>query len=330
MIRVLKPGLLTTVQDLGRPGYQQYGVAVGGALDGFAARVANLIVGNDDNAAVLEMAQTGPDLQFDRDTLVAWNGGDFEATVGGRPLPRDRAVRVVAGETLSFGVARSGLRAWLAVAGGIDVPLVMGSRSTYRRAGVGGHNHGRPLAAGDRLQAFAPGEWATTVLASLKQRGAQATVWTVRPETLGPSAPAGTVRAVIGPEWDWFSNDAQRAFFSSEWEATREADRMGVRLHGPELALLKPREMISAAVNTGIVQVPPSGQPIMLLPSRQSVGGYPRIAAVAAMDVGRFTQLRPGEKVRFTRIPLAVAFKLQLQRERDLGRVRMGLARLNG
>lgn len=330
MIRVLKPGLLTTVQDLGRSGCQQYGVAVGGALDAFAARVANLIVGNDDNAALLEMAQTGPELQFEREALIAWSGGDFAATSGGRPLLRDRAVRIAAGETVSFGVARSGLRAWLAIAGGVDVPLVMGSRSTYRRAGLGGHNHGRALAAGDQLKTFAAGEWAKTILASLKQRDVRATVWTVRPETLGPQAPAGTVRAVIGPEWDWFSNEAQRAFFASEWEATREADRMGVRLHGPELALSKPREMISSAVNTGIVQVPPSGQPIVLLPSRQSVGGYPRIAAVAAVDIGRFTQLRPGEKVRFSRVPLAVAMKLQLQRERDLGRVRMGLARVTG
>lgn len=330
MIRVHKPGLLTTVQDLGRPGFQQYGVAVGGALDAFAARVANLIVGNDDNAALLEMAQTGPELQFEREALIAWNGGDFEATIGGQPLPRDRAVRVAPGETVSFGVARGGLRAWLAIAGGIDVPLVMGSRATYRRAALGGHNHGRSLAAGESLKTFAPGEWATAILASLKGRGQRTTVWTVRPETMGQPTPAGTVRAVCGPEWDWFNNDAQRALFASEWEATREADRMGVRLHGPELALQKPREMISAAVNTGVVQVPPSGQPIVLLPSRQSVGGYPRMAAVATVDVGRFTQLRPGEKVRFARIPLAVALKLQFQRERDLGRARMGLARLTG
>jgi antagonist of KipI len=330
MMRVLKPGLLTTVQDLGRAGYQQYGVAVGGALDAFAARVANLVVGNDEQAAVLEMAQTGPDLQFERDALVAWNGGDFPATVGGRPFPRDRAVRVVAGETISFGVARAGLRAWLAIAGGVDVPVVLGSRSTYRRAGFGGHNAGRALAAGERLGFFAPGGWATGILASLKERGLRATVWTVRPETLGQPAPAGTVRALCGPEWDWFSNEAQRAIFAAEWEATREADRMGVRLHGPELGLARPREMISAAVNTGIVQVPPSGQPIVLLPSRQSVGGYPRIAAVAAVDVGRFTQLRPGETIRFTRIPLAMALQLHLRRERDLARARMGLARLTG
>jgi antagonist of KipI len=329
MIHFLKSGLLTTVQDLGRPGYQQYGVAVGGALDTFAARVANLVVGNEENAALLEIAQTGPDLRFERDTLVAWTGGNFEATVEGQPLPRDRAVRIAAGEIIQFGVAQSGLRAWLAIAGGIDVPLVMGSRSTYRRAGLGGHE-GRPLAAGDRLMTFAAGEWAVAVLASLRTCGQRATVWSVRPETLGDPAPAGTVRAVYGPEWDWFAPEAQRDFFAADWEATREADRMGVRLHGPELAQAKPREMISAAVNTGVVQVPPSGQPIVLLPSRQSVGGYPRIAAVVTADVGRFTQLRPGEKVRFTRIPLVVALQLQLKRERDLKRVRMGLARLNG
>lgn len=330
MIQVLKPGLLTTVQDLGRVGYQRYGVAVGGALDAFAARVANLVVGNEDRAAVLEMAQTGPDLQFNRDALVAWNGGDFPATLAGQPLPRDRAVHVAAGEMISFGVARSGLRAWLAIAGGLDVPLVLGSRAAYRRAGFGGHNQGRALAAGERLRFFAPGEWARGILASLQHHGRRATVWTVRPETLGEPAPAGTVRALCGPEWDWFSGEAQRAFFTAEWEATREADRMGVRLHGPELGLAQPREMISAAVNTGVVQVPPSGQPIVLLPSRQSVGGYPRLAAVATVDVGGFAQLSPGKKVRFSRIPLPTALRLQLTRERNFARARMGLARLTG
>ncbi len=329
MIQVLKPGLLTTVQDHGRPGYQQYGVVVGGALDGFAARVANLIVGNEDNAAVLELAQIGPELRFDRDTLISWNGGDFDATTGGQPLPRDRPVRVAAGETVNFGVARNGLRAWVAIAGGIDVPLVMGSRSTYRRAGLGGHQ-GRQLVAGDELNIFAPTDHAIALLGSLKTGQKRATAWTVRPETMGRQAPAGVVRAMRGPEWEWFSEDAQRDFFSAQWQATKEADRMGVRLQGPGLVLVKPREMISAAVNTGVVQVPPSGHPIVLLPSRQSVGGYPRIAAVAGVDIGRFTQLRPGEKVRFEKIPLLAAQELWLARERDLGRVRMGLARMTG
>ncbi len=329
MIRVLKPGLLTTVQDLGRPSYQQYGIVVGGALDGFAARVVNLAVGNEDNDAVLEMAQTGPDLQFARDALVAWTGGDFEATVAGQPLPRDRAVRVAAGETISFGVARNGLRAWLAIAGGIDVPLVMGSRTTYRRANLGGYK-GRPLAAEDELKTFPASERAVAVLASLAASGKRATAWTVRPETMGRPAAAGVVRAMPGPEWDWFTDHAQRDFFAANWEATREADRMGVRLQGPALTLVKPREMISSAVNAGVVQVPAAGQPIVLLPSRQSVGGYPRLASVAAVDLGRFTQLRPGAKVRFEKISVAAAQDLWLARERDFGRAKLGLTRALG
>jgi antagonist of KipI len=329
MMQIRKPGLLTTVQDLGRPGYQQYGIVVGGALDGFAARAVNLCVGNDDNAALLEMAQTGPDLVFDRDVLIAWGGADFDARVGGQPLPRDRAVRIAAGEVVSFGLARSGLRAWVAVAGGIDVPLVMGSRSTYRRAGIGGHE-GRPLVAGDALKLFEPSPWARQILTTLVAGQKRAVAWTVRPETMGKPARPGVVRALRGPECDWFAKEAQRAFFAAEWTATREADRMGVRLQGPELPLLKPQEMISSSVNSGVVQVPPGGQPIVLLPSRQSVGGYPRLAAVVTVDLGRFTQMRPGDKVCFEETTLAAAHDIHLARERDLARVRMGLSRLAG
>ena len=329
MIQVAKPGLLTTVQDLGRPGYQQYGIVVGGALDGFAARAANLIVGNDDNAAVLEMAQTGPELSFEKETLIAWGGANFDAHLGSEPLPRDRAVRVAAGETVSFGVASTGMRAWLAVAGGVDVPLVMGSRSTYRRAGIGGHQ-GRPLVAGDTLKLGQPSEWARQILAALRAGARRSTAWTVRPETMGRPAPAGMVRALRGPEWDWFKVEAQLDFFRAKWQATREADRMGVRLTGPMLAREKEGDMISSAVNAGVVQVPAAGQPIVLLPSRQSVGGYPRMAAVAAVDLGRFTQLRPGDTVRFEEITLGAAHELYLARERDLNRVRTGLARLAG
>jgi antagonist of KipI len=329
MISVLKPGLLTTVQDLGRPGYQQFGIVVGGALDAFSTRVANLILGNDANAAVLEMAQTGPELNFENETVVAWCGADFDARIGSEPMPRDRPVRIAAGETLSFGFACSGLRAWLAVAGGIDVPLVMGSRSTYRRAGIGGQE-GRPLIAGDTLAIGAPNERSSHLLASLRAAGRRVASWTVRPQTLGGAVVDGTMRAMPGPEWDWFTAESQKAFFSADWRATNEADRMGVRLVGPVLELVKPREMISSAVNTGIVQVPPSGQPIILLPSRQSVGGYPRMAAMAAVDVGRFTQLRPGDSVRFQKITLSTAHELHLARERDLALIRMGLARVMG
>jgi antagonist of KipI len=154
--------------------------------------------------------------------------------------------------------------------------------------------------------------------------------WTVRPQTLGGAALAGTMRAMPGPEWDWFTLESQTAFFSAEWRVTNDADRMGVRLEGPTLVLVKPREMISSAVNAGVVQVPASGQPIILLPSRQSVGGYPRLAAMASVDVGRFTQLRPADTVRFEKITLLKAHELHLARERDLALIRMGLVRLTG
>lgn len=323
MITVLKPGLLTSVMDLGRPGYQRHGVVVGGSLDRFAARVANMIVGNDDGAALLEIAQLGPELQFSADTLVAWCGGGYEPQVAGQPLPRDRAVRIAAGETIWFGPARSGLRAWLAVAGGIDVPPVLGSRSTYRRAGFGGL-HGRPLQAGDELRTGTPSEWALARVKSI----ARSSTWSVRPDTLGLAPEPGRVRAMIGPEWDWFTLRAQQAFFASEWRVTKDADRMGVRLEGPELPLSETREMISEGVNEGVVQVPAGGAPIVLLASRQTVGGYPRLAAVSAVDLGRMAQLAPGATLRFTQITLATAHEVYLRRERDLNRVRAGLARL--
>ena len=323
MIAVLKPGLLTTVMDLGRPGFQRHGVVVGGALDRFAARVANAIVGNEESAALLEMAQAGPELRFEVPALVAWCGGGFEPRIGKEALPRDRAVRIAAGEEVSFGRAKSGLRAWLAVAGGIDVPLVLGSRSTYRRGGFGGLQ-GRALVAGDRLPLGALSDVARARLAQPQR----ATPWSVRPETLGPAAPAGTVRAVPGPEWERFTPDARRVFFGTTWIATKDGDRMGVRLAGPPLPLDDAREMISEGVNEGVVQVPAGGEPIVLLASRQTVGGYPRIAAVAVVDLGRLAQLAPGRPLRFERIDVARAHELLLARERDFARVRLGLARL--
>lgn len=327
MIEVSKAGLLTTVQDLGRPGYQRHGVVVGGAVDGFAARVANLLVGNEPNAALIEMALIGPELKFAADALVACCGAEFEAKLAGAALPKDRPVRVAAGQVLSFGPARKGAMAWLAVAGGIDVPLVMQSRSTYRRAGVGGHE-GRGLIPGDKLKVFPAPDPAREKLEKLLRAGRVAPAWSIRPEVLGVPPSAGELRAMRGPEWDWFTPAAQAAFFTEPFRVTKDADRMGLRLEGRPLELAAPREMISSAVNAGVVQVPPGGQPIVLSASRQTIGGYPRIAAVAAVDWGGIAQLKPGDTVRFREITVAAAQDLLAQRERDLQRVQMGLARL--
>lgn len=323
MITVLKPGLLTSVMDLGRPGFQRHGVVVGGALDRFAARVANAIVGNPEDAALLEIAQQGPELRFGATALVAWCGGGFAPRVGAEALPRDRAVRVEAGETVVFGVVRAGLRAWLAVAGGIDVPRVLGSRSTYRRAGFGGLD-GRPLRAGDGLALGTPGPLATALLRS----PSRAAPWSIRPDTLVAAPAAGTVRAVPGPEAGWFTPEAVRLFHGSAWTATKDADRMGIRLAGPDLPRARAGEMVSEGVCDGAVQVPAGGAPIVLLASRQTVGGYPRLAVVASVDLGRLAQLAPGGAVRFAPCPPAEAQGLLLARERNFARVRAGLARL--
>ena len=326
-LAVLKPGLLTTIQDQGRPGLQRHGIPIGGAVDAFAARVANALVGNDDGAAVVEMALLGPELRADADALIALCGAGFDLVVGGQAVPSDRPVAVAAGEVLAFAPRRSGARAWLALAGGVDVPDVLGSRSTYVRGRMGGYE-GRPLIAGDVLKAAAPSEWAGALARRLRAEGRRHATWSVRPETLGRPGRDEAVRLVRAPEWDSFTAESQRTLFSTPYAVTRDADRMGLRLEGAGLSLQQPREEISSGMNVGIVQVPPSGQPIILLVGRQSVGGYPRIAAVASVEFGRLAQFKPGDRMTFREISVGEAHQLLLDRERDFGRVKSGLGRM--
>lgn len=315
MIRVLRAGMLTTVQDLGRPGFQRLGVVAGGAADPFAARVANALVGNDANAALLEMVFTGPQLCFDSDSLIAWCGADFAPTLDGKPLPGHRPVRVNAGNIVDFSNARRGAMAWVAVAGGLAVPEIMGSRATDLAAAFGGIN-GRRVMEGDALPVGLPSPWAHRQMKRLRHSGDTAP-WSVCIEHLTTPPPHDTLRAVHGPEWDWFSPAAQTTVFADRFQVTKDSNRMGVRLSGPPLALTNPREMISAAVQHGVLQVPPSGQPILLGVDRQTIGGYPRLAAVASVDFAGLAQLRPGDPVRFQEITLAEAHALLLRRERD-------------
>jgi antagonist of KipI len=324
---VLKPGLLTTVQDQGRPGLQRHGIPVGGAVDAFAARVANALVGNDDTAAVLEMALQGPDVRAEKDGLVALCGAGLEMRIGGQEVPSDRPIAVAAGEVLTFAARRTGARAWLAFAGGLDVPVVQGSRSTYVRGRMGGYE-GRPLIAGDMLRTGAPAEWAVLLGRQLRASGRRHATWSVRPETLGRLEAGAGVRVVRGPEWELFTPQSQHTLFNSSYVVTKDADRMGMRLEGAGLALQAPREEISSGMNVGVVQVPPSGQPIVLLVGRQSVGGYPRIAAVASVDLGQLAQFKPGDRATFREITVGQAHQLLLDRERDFLRVKTGLARM--
>ncbi|GAB6932116.1 5-oxoprolinase subunit C family protein [Calditerricola satsumensis] len=329
-VTVLRPGLLTTVQDLGRTGWQRFGVPVGGAMDPFALRVANALVGNDDGAAAMEITLQGPQLRFDEDALIAVCGADLSPAVDGAPLPQWRPVLVQRGSVLAFGRPRWGVRAYLAVAGGWDVPIVLGSRSTDRRAGLGGVE-GRALREGDRLIAGIPAAPAQRLMAALSgrlgRRPLASVPWRVSPRAFPAYAAQPTVRALRGPEFDAFSPAAQAAFFARPFRVTPQSDRMGYRLAGPALALREPIELVSEGVSAGTVQVPPDGQPIVLLADRQTVGGYPRIACVATVDLPVLAQMPPGATVRFREVSLGEAQALLARREQLLRRLRAAIFR---
>ena len=319
-IRVLAPGLLTTVQDLGRFGYQQSGVVRSGALDAAALRVANLLVGNAEHLAGLECTLRGPTLRLEADALLALTGADLAATIGGRAVPRGRPVAVRAGAELAFGAAPRPGRAWLAVAGGVAVPLVLGSRSTYLRAALGGLG-GRALRAADALPV---GEWPAlsrrlfAQIVPLKDARWAAAPWYVK---LAPTPPPGTeavLRALPGPEYAQFAPASQRTFWGEVFTVTTAADRMGGRLSGPPLERLIAAELLSSAVTLGTVQVPPGGQAIVLLADGQTTGGYPRLAQVITADWGRLAQALPGARLRFQLVGLAEAQALYLAQEERL------------
>lgn len=275
-ITVIAPGLWTTVQDLGRPGHRASGVPLSGAADAAALRRANRLVGNPEWAAGLEITLLGPTLRFDRDTVVAVEGAEFPG------LPSGRGVRVRAGETLTLGHATEGCRGELAVAGGIDVAPVLGSRSTFVPAGLGGLR-GRPLAAGDVLPIGEPtaGPCGAAIARASSPGGSPADV---------------TLRLIPGEQWGL----AGDAFWSCRHRATSRSDRMGVRLDGPPLpAGAAAGSLESVAVLPGTVQLPPDGLPIILLVDAQTIGGYPVIGHVIAADLPRVAQLRPGDQVRW-------------------------------
>jgi antagonist of KipI len=271
-------------------------------MDPFALRLANLLVGNAEGAAALEFALAGPELEFSAEAIVAAGGGDFGA------LPLWRPVGVSAGTRLDLGPARSGCHGYLAVAGGIDVPPVLGSRSTLLSAGLGGFC-GRALQKGDLLRA-AGGERRLVGL------------WHADTRILPPYSAAPTVRVLPGAHAGQFDGK----LLSSEFTVTARSDRMGVRLAGPPLARNTEIELLSSGVAPGTVQVPPDGQPIILMADAQTIGGYPQVANVISVDLPLIAQLRPGDTVRFREATLAEAQDLVLARERHLAVLRYGLA----
>ncbi len=322
-VKVLHPGLLTSIQDLGRYGYQKYGVIVSGGMDSYSLRLANLLVGNEENEGVLEISLAGPSLKLRKATLFAITGGDLSPTINGEPVPLGRPVYLKQEGILQFGACKSGCRCYLAIAGGFAVPRIMGSKSTYLRAGIGGYQ-GRALQAGDELALDLPGRRAGKLIEYLvKQPAAKessffTTSWYAGREHIPLPGGAVSIRIIAGSQFAQFSELSRQRFLQEEYQITPQADRMGYRLSGPALQLTEPLEMISEAVVLGTVQVPPDGNPIILLADRQTAGGYPKIGQVAAVDIAIVAQIKPGRKICFVKISLNEAEQLYLAREEHL------------
>ncbi len=326
-IRVLSSGLLTTVQDLGRMGMQRSGIPVCGAMDRSALLIGNLLVGNADDAACLEATLIGPALQFDEPALIAIAGADFGATVNDQPIPAWHAVYVPRGGTLRVGAHGAGCRPYVAVAGGIDVPSVFGSRSTYIRAAFGGLD-GRALRTGDVLARGTPSDRSRAIQHALASDPDCIGVarWTVGPPVRPRYSADAIVRLLDGAQLAELTDESRQRLFDASFRVSASSDRMGYRLGGVELALRRPLEMLSEGVAFGTMQLPPGGVPIVLMADRQTTGGYPRIAEVAAIDLPLIAQLKPGDRVRFRPISLADAQRLYLAHEDDLAQARASIA----
>ncbi len=304
-ITIQSPGLFTTIQDLGRAGYQQYGFATGGALDQHAMTMANLLVSNESGEAVLEMTLLGVDVTFNSGNVIAITGGACHPKRNGEDVPMYTALSIKAGDMLSIGAVLDGCRIYMSFAGGLDVPSVMGSKSTQIKYGLGGYG-GRALKAGDEINFAAPRP-AIDLISGNKR--------TLPPVIKLPGVQI--LRVVIGPQENAFTKDSLEAFLSEEYAVTNESDRMGYRLEGKALSFVGSADIISDAIALGSVQVPASGKPIVLLSDRQTVGGYAKIATVISVDIPVLAQCKMGDKVRFAKVSVAEAQRLYVKQQKQ-------------
>ena len=292
MIEIITPGLLTTVQDFGRVGVMKNGFTQNGAMDRYSMTVANRLCGNCDSAPVLEMTVLGVTARFTQDTVVCVSGADFGAKINDKPIKRNKAYKINNGDILSMGTAKSGMRAYLAVAGGIVGEYVFGSASTNLKFAFGGH-FGKKLQSGDVLSigtgAFPLGE---------------IDKWEIPESEYSKDA---QLRVVLGPQNEMFTNEDIRLFLSQEYEVTAQSDRMGIRLSGEPLKSKNGMDIISDGIVFGSVQVPNSGEPIILMADHQTTGGYAKIATVISVDLPRASQLSAGNTVRFKSITVEEA-----------------------
>ncbi|MBI2853961.1 MAG: biotin-dependent carboxyltransferase [Chloroflexi bacterium] len=293
-LEIIHPGSLTTVQDLGRNGYQQYGVPVSGAIDSYALRLGNLLVGNSEGLPSLEVTLFGCRLRFLADATIAITGADLSPTLDGKPVDMWNCTTVKRGGILAFSRLKSGCRAYLAVGGGISVPVVMGSAATYVRGHIGGFQ-GRALRAGD-------------VIRTIRFEGS---IPVARiPSGYIPNYASNKIelRVTLGPQDDYFTDNGIRTFLNSAYTVSTQADRMGYRLNGPRIQHRAGADIITDGIPLGAVQVPGDGLPIILLADRQTTGGYTKIATVISPDIPLLAQAKPGDEVAFRKVTQDEAF----------------------
>jgi antagonist of KipI len=324
-LRIIRPGISTTLQDAGRRGYQAAGVPVSGAMDSNSMRLANILCGNDPGAVVLETTLHGAEWLVEEEQLIAFTGGGSSLLINNQPAPFNRAIRVKASSLLSLKPSPTGCRTYLAVSGGFKAKIDLKSSSTYKTASFGGYK-GRALKSGDLL------EWnhhkepiSIKMINSLALRGHNFSVagWSIDLKTTGKEK---NIRIFKGPEWDYFEDQTKKTIFTNSFSISNQSDRMGYRLTGSPLILLRKRELISTAVCMGTIQVTHEGNLVILMADAQTTGGYPRIAMVAAVDLPICAQLRPGDKIQFVEISLNQAEEYFLEKEKLLRQIEKSIA----
>lgn len=307
-IRILKGGMLTTVQDGGRTGYQSQGFSVAGVMDARSFKIANLLLDNPENEAVLEFTLIGPTLEFTSETIIAITGGDFQPKINDEPAPMYTAIYMHKGDILKFGSARTGSRGYIAFSSYLSIPVVMGSRCTNLKSCIGGFK-GRRLHDGDYINFRIKRRYLPFFLSRK-----------LEPDDF--SQEETVLRVVMGPQDDMFSKQGIETFLNTEYIVTSEFDRMGCRLDGAYIASKSESDMISDGIALGSVQVPSHGKPIILLADRQTTGGYPKIATVASVDIPKLVQRKTDHKIRFQAISVQEAQNLYLKEINELDEMR--------
>lgn len=323
-ISIIKPGLLSTIQDLGRIHFLSQAVPVSGAMDQRSARIANLIVGNCDTAAVIEFTYSHAIFKCETDVLIAYTGGGSILTANHKELHSGKPIFLPAGTIVTLNNSEYGVRTYLAISGGWDVPLVLNSRSTYLPANFGGYN-GQTLKMNDTLNSSnRTSKTSVAILKQLNGKHIKSTIWGVRTTNL-PSKQKNSIRVILGHEFSWFDAQSIINLLSKPFAVDLKSNRMGINLNGPKLTKTNNNELLSTAVCAGTIQVNGKGEMILLMADCQTTGGYPRIAQVAMVDLPLCAQLKAGDYIYLNEISQQEAEQLYFQQERDLIKIAVAI-----